>query len=173
MSSAFYVFPLHKLGDDGLEWLATLDFVHGVPGSAPAGQALPTVSDVVDVLRTNGCHGYACSTVDASGSWLPAVGDLDVGAVILHGDEPLDQGTSVDAVSLRRPDPAAVLRVACGLAPVAGPLVVHDEVTPRSWSTRANGSRTWLVRGRGKSPWMGALIMGALGDTLSYAGDRW
>ncbi|WP_344151274.1 hypothetical protein [Kribbella yunnanensis] len=138
MSWTLMVSPLHLVAaDGGLEWAAEASFSYGLPDAPPDARELPTVAEVVRVLREAGCHGDAWFRVPGHGlPTCPAPGDcasedgLDLGEVGLQvedSDEDLRPDQAVDCVSFRKPSGRAALVAATALAAVAGPLVVFDD----------------------------------------------
>jgi hypothetical protein len=140
-----YVVPVDSLSRDGMgEWIASADFIRGVPGQTPPVLPRPSIVDVLAAFRAAGCHGTNWFEVvgEPAGSRLPecpgtdactSSGALDLGEVSVYtvGRSSSVPAVAADAVvetvAFRKPNPAAALRAACALAALAGPQMVFDE----------------------------------------------
>ena len=145
------VFPLSMFDDeDSWAWLAGV--VVGplpVAGPADAGRPLPTVRDVLGLLREAGCQGDGWFTLDESVAMFadaPAHGpqsELDLGGVYLHlagektpegspaeiraaYERPLPDDGPVSGIGFSKPHPHAVLRAACALSASWGHVVAME-----------------------------------------------
>jgi hypothetical protein len=127
-----------------LEWAASASFSRGVPDQPPNPKPLPSVGDVLAAFRAAGCHGTVSSNLSGTDPTAPleecpdpavcsSVDGLDLGEVSLRvvgqdeHDQALEPTASVEAMSFRKPVPAAVLAAACALALSAGPQLVFDD----------------------------------------------
>ena len=146
------VFPLSTFDDDeSWAWLAGV-VVGQMPAARPAdpGRPLPTVRDVLRVLRDAGCQGDGWFTLDRSESasldGVPAHGsrpELDLGGVSLHiVDEKVPEGSPaeiraayerplaadgpVDGITFSKPHPNAVLRAAGAMSALWGQVVAME-----------------------------------------------
>ncbi|WP_412747787.1 hypothetical protein [Krasilnikovia sp. M28-CT-15] len=136
-----------------LEWAAAASFTRGILDQAPEPVPLPSVADVLAVLRDAGCHGTAWFTLadaDAVPRLAPCpdpaacarTGGLDLGEVGLHigGDadtkSAMPSDAAVEAVYFRKPNGIAVLTAVCRLASAAGPQVVFDDSADQFFAVR-------------------------------------
>jgi hypothetical protein len=128
----------------GWEWLTSRPSAYGLPDRLPEPMPLPSVTMVLDALRSAGCHGQPWYKVaDDAGERTqlsaPIAGDLEqyyLGEVSLDidGRKPDDAAGPVisshdlvQGVGFRKPHPVAVLRAVCALAAVGGPMVAFDD----------------------------------------------
>jgi hypothetical protein len=145
VSWSLFVVPLDGLSRDGMsDWVASAELTRGIPDQIPQALPLPSVAEVLDAFRAAGCHGTNWFKVlgEDAGSRLPecqgsgireSTGGLDLGEVSVYttGETsslpavPAD--ATVETVTFRKPNPAAVLRAVCALASFAGPQLVFDE----------------------------------------------
>jgi hypothetical protein len=132
----------HALSGDGvLDTWRGLERTHGLPEEVPAARPFPLAREVLAAFGASACHGDAWTTVTGVNvaDWLPPCPDqgecgMYVGEVTLRavgeGRDPervLSLETPVQSVGFRKPDPRAVLRLACALAVPAGGLLVFDD----------------------------------------------
>ncbi|MFF5229469.1 hypothetical protein [Dactylosporangium sp. NPDC000521] len=126
------------------DWIASAEFVRGVPERTPQVLPRPSVAAVMDAFRVAGCHGTNWFEVvgQPAGSRLPECpgtaacaggGALDLGEVSVYtvgqtsSLPAVTADAAVETVTFRKPNPAAVLRAVCALAALAGPQLAFDE----------------------------------------------
>ncbi|SCL21441.1 hypothetical protein GA0074692_1176 [Micromonospora pallida] len=145
MSWSLFVIPLHGLSRNGMsEWIASARFVRGRPDRVPEALPLPSVIEVLNALRSSGCHGTNWFEIvgEEAGSRLPecpnpgtcaSTGGLDLGEVSVYTAgrasslPPVPADAVVETVTFRKPNGVAALSAACALASVGGPQLVFDE----------------------------------------------
>ena len=146
------VFPLSFFDtDESWAWLTGV-VVGPMPAVPPAGRPPATVRHVLRVLRDAGCQGDACFTLDEgeSSAMFEAESadeprpEVDMGGVSLHlhgakvpegtpaeiraaYERPLPADGLVEAISFSKPHPHAVLRAACAMSAVWGPVVAMED----------------------------------------------
>ncbi|WP_157546801.1 hypothetical protein [Hamadaea tsunoensis] len=145
MSWSLFVVPLDTLAETGMaEWIASAGFTRGVPEKAPQALPRPSAAAALAAFQAAGCHGTNWFEIvgEPVGSRLPecrnpatcaSTGGLDLGEVSLYtagattSRLPVAADATVQTVTFRKPNTAAVLRAVCALAAQSGPQLVFDD----------------------------------------------